>query len=273
LPWFVSRLAILGHYALRTLWPVQLCADYGPIDQLFGTSAQKTGLALLVSAGVVLVVRRRTRRAVLGWLIALAISLAPFLVQPDAGFRANDRYAVLWLAVCALGSATIMTRLPRRAGAVAAVVVAGAFVLLGVQYHRTLQQWRTTTTLQARIDDANRDHPTFSRPALIFWWLGDRAESARRLSEGLRRFPGSPSLLETQRSLAELERHWRDRVGEHSEIPPIAVRHVDLGREWLAHGERSAAAAHFARALVLAPTYTEAAEAYRMATSNATAHP
>ncbi|HVS53770.1 MAG TPA: hypothetical protein VHD62_15550 [Opitutaceae bacterium] len=255
------------HYIARTIWPGHVVAFYGATDRLLPPPVAWLIAAALALAALVLLRRASTRRATLGWMLAGAISLGPFVVQSSGDFHASDRYAVLWLAVwCAafVGAARMLDR-KNQALLLAAALAALAFFM--PLYRTALANWRNTATLQASIDLATAASPdpgmSFARPARAFWWLGNVPESERRLRDGLQRYPQSPRLAETRTSLEALSARWHERIGAHTEIPPLAVLHFELGRAWLDRGESRAAAAHFARALTLAPTFADAARAYR----------
>jgi hypothetical protein len=246
---------------------------YGPATLLFSRAALWGAAAVLVIAGIFLLAKRATRRPTLAWTGAALISLSPFLAQLGGDFHASDRYAVLWLAVWCAGVALLGARLRgNKMRSACAVLGAGALAAFLPLYREALANWKNTAAVQAAIDRSTAGHPdvamSFARPAIAFWWLGDQAESARRLREGLRLFPSAPRLAETEKTLREFSARWRERVGAHTEIPPLAVLHCDLGRAWQAQGEARAAAAHFARAVTLAPGYAEAVRGWRETHAN-----
>jgi tetratricopeptide (TPR) repeat protein len=261
------------HYLVRTVWPGHVAVFYGPATLLFSRAALWGAAAVLVIAGIFLLAKRATRRPTLAWTGAALISLSPFLAQLGGDFHASDRYAVLWLAVWCAGVALLGARLRgNKMRSACAVLGAGALAAFLPLYREALANWKNTAAVQAAIDRSTAGHPdvamSFARPAIAFWWLGDQAESARRLREGLRLFPSAPRLAETEKTLREFSARWRERVGAHTEIPPLAVLHCDLGRAWQAQGEARAAAAHFARAVTLAPGYAEAVRGWRETHAN-----
>jgi hypothetical protein len=182
----------------------------------------------------------------------------------DPAFHPSDRYAVLWLAVCSVPVAIWLSH-PRPVVSWAMLTSAAVLglTLLAVNYRCALPNWKDTRALQAAIDRKTAQAPSvqfsFARPAIAFWWLGDRSAAQRCLEAGEQRFPGHPAVATARDTLKDFDRRWRERVGSRVDIPPLAVLHVDLGRAWLARGESAAAAAHFTRALRLAPEYRDAA--------------
>jgi tetratricopeptide (TPR) repeat protein len=261
------------HYVARTVWPGEVSPFYGLADQLLKPSGQRIALCVVGVAAIVLLALKSTRRPTLAWSLAGLISLLPFLGQLGYDFHANDRYAILWLAIWAAAAAMWLAQLQAKPWRLA---VAGVgLLLLGLDYGRALPNWENTRTLQAKIDavTAARPHPkmSFSRRALALWWLGETEESARCLREGLARFPASPSLAAAKTLLEEIDPAWRQRVGNRKGIPPLAMLHYDLGRTWQQRAQLPAARAHYLRALALAPTFDEARSAYEKLTLAATA--
>ena len=254
----------LTHYVAETVSPCDIAAYYGTGESwIGGARGAVTGVLFLLVLGALLA-RRATRRATSCWSSAALLALAPFLAQRDGTFHPSDRYAVLWLAVWLAPLAIELTR-PRAAlpGPVRFAAAAAALLALGWSYRQTLPHWRDTWALQASIDRKTAPAPSvqfgFARAAIAFWWLGDHATAQRRLEDGATRFPGHSALFIARETLNDLAPRWRQRVGARVDTPPLAVLHVDLGRTWLARGERAAAAAHFTRALRLAPNYPDAA--------------
>jgi hypothetical protein len=265
----VARISAAGetylYYLAHTLWPENLAAFVGHTGELLKSGHYFVlGLALPILLGAL--AWRKTRRAVALYVLVSVVSLVPFLGAMNADFHPSDRYLVLWLGIfaSALGELLLFTQ-KRILTLVTYAAAVTALCASALAYREALQPWKNFSTLQARIDAVTAEHPdpimNYARPAAAFWWLGERSESARRLAEGLTRFPFSPRLRETEKELAELDTRWRERVGRRTSISPLAVMHYDLGSSWLRRGHRAAAAAHFKAAFVLAPTFTEAAQA------------
>ncbi len=268
--WFADIARTGLHYAAAIVWPINVAVYYGPTRLLLDRPTQRVVVGLLALIIVVLLVRRATRRPMLGWGVAILITFLPFLAQMNRSFHASDRYAVLALAVCAVGFARWLTRPRQKRSASAAFAIAVAIVAaLSVIYARDLPNWKNTSALQASIDRSTAAHPDlalgYAHAARAFWFLGQREEAEHRLHEAERLFPDNPQVRGTADFLRQLDARLRDRVGSQTDVPPLAVMHVDLGRAWLARGERSAALAHFKRALILSPHYAEAAYEYQRA--------
>jgi tetratricopeptide (TPR) repeat protein len=257
LPMLATAARAVLHYLAITVWPASVAIVYGPSDLW-----TPPGLAAVLALGLTtLLLIPATRHALLAWGGAGLLALLPFLTVFDSGFQPQDRYAVLWLAVAAAGAGIGLARLAGRHPIVLPAAAAAA-VALAFNYRDALFAWRDTAALQAVIDRQNASHPdprrNYARPAMVAWLLGDPAETARRLREGRARFPDSAALRETAAQLATLDARWRERVGSTTSITPLALLHYDLGRSWLRQGEPQAAAAHFARALTLAPALATA---------------
>ncbi|MEO5961543.1 MAG: hypothetical protein ABIZ49_08585, partial [Opitutaceae bacterium] len=163
------------HYASRTIWPGEVAPFYGLTDQLLKPNEQRIALCALGVGAIVLLARKTTHLRVLAWSAAGIMTLLPFLGQLGHDFHANDRYAILWLAVWATAVATWLAQPGAKPWRLA---VAGAgLALLARDYGRALPHWKDTGTLQAKIDavTAAKPHPkmSFSRRALVLWWLGE----------------------------------------------------------------------------------------------------
>lgn len=255
------------HYATTALWPNRIAVYYGQSRFLLDDPAARIVGTLLVAILLVLLARRSTRVATLGWVGAVLITLAPFVAQMSRSFHASDRYAVLALAVCAVGIVRWLARpSPGRPPLWPFATCSVAIVAASIVYARVLPNWRNTDALQASIDRSTAGHPdvfmNYARAARALWSLGERTQADKRLADGERLFPNDPQLRETRAQLREFDARLQQRFGGPSDIPPIAVIQLDIGRTWLERGERTAALAHFTRALAVAPDYAEARQAY-----------
>lgn len=254
------------HYIAHTVWPENSSVFYGSTPHLLknGHASLVLGVVLPIVLGLLL--WRKTRDQAVVAMVALFLSLSLLLGLMEPEFHAGDRYAVLWLGIVALILARVLMLPNARPVFVSKWVAALAMgAALWSVYPGALAPWRSFATMQKRIDEVTQDwaHPSMSyaRPAVVFWLLGDRDESARRLRDGLARFPDSPLLREAEKEISRLEIRWRARIGTRTSIPPVAVMHSDIGMGWLQRGQRAPAAAHFKRAFQLAPEFTEAAVA------------
>jgi hypothetical protein len=254
----------VAHYVAETVCPCEIAAYYGGSESWVGGAWGWVLVSVFFVVIVAFLANASARRPVACWLSAALLALAPFLAQTDGSFHPSDRYAVLWLAIWLAPVAIALARpVGGRAWLTRAIIAAVALLTVGWNYRRTLPNWRDTWALQASIDRKTRAAPSvqfgFARAAVAFWWLGDHAAAQGKLEHAARRFRGHPAHVTARDTLNELAPRWRQRVGARLDTPPLAVLHVDLGRSWLERGERAAAAAHFARALRLAPNYPEAA--------------
>ena len=255
------------HYASSIVWPSHVAVYYGQTRVLLEDPGTRVVVAVVIAALILLLARRATRMATAGWLGAVLIALAPFVGQMNRTFHASDRYAVLALAVCAVAIARWLARRSAEGRAFPRFAVcAVAIVAASILYARALPNWRDTDALQASIDRSTARHPDvylgYARAARAYWSLGEKARAERRLAAGDRLFPDDPQLRETEEELRVLDARLRQRLGDRTDIPPAAVMQVDLGRTWMQRGERTAALAHFAQALALAPDYDEAKQGY-----------
>lgn len=269
----VARIAattgVVLHYVVTTLWPGKTSPYYGHTRQLL---AQPGMLPLAGGAVLTLalsLLARKTRRATAIAVAGGLITLAPVLIQVDGSFSVADRYAVLWLAYWAVLAGCWLAK-PRspRATTLCAMAATGALALCAVGFVHALGTWRNTATLQAAIDCATAGFPdakmSYSRPATAWWTLGRREDAARLLAAGLQRFPSSSEIKTASELIESSDRQIAARLGEAGkDVPPLAIMHVDLGRQWLRLGDPHPARAHFAAALALAPNYTEAKDGYR----------
>ncbi len=252
------------HYVAITVWPADVAIVYSSSEN-WVHPAMAAGI--LISAGALLVFPA-TRWRAFAWMVAGGLALLPFLGVYDRSFQPNDRYAVLWLAVCAaaLGRMILRAQQHRTAAPAALLVALLAVSLLAISYRSALYVWRDTPALQAVIDRMEtRLHPrlNITRPAWVAWLQGDRIEADRRLLLGKKTYPHSEQIRDAEAQLAQSDDAWRRRVGASTQISPLALLHFDLGRAWQQRGKPRAARAHFARAIKLAPDFAAALQAYQ----------
>jgi hypothetical protein len=250
-------LAMLGHYAAQTVWPALTSPFYGDLAGIPFTRKWLVPLAVL-GAFVIFIAWPRTRYAASWSLAALLVALLPFVGLLDQGQAANDRYTFLLLAVLAVILGRLLADIPRPSARVAAsLAVVVVALLLVPAYRGALGIWRTTATLQARVDLAMAERPDvrlgFARPAMNDFMSGNYAGSQRRLKLGFLHFGAHPELIGAAGFIEET-RTSLTGSGRDPSMPPYAFMHLDLAKKHRDAGYVYAAKVHadYARHLMSA---------------------
>jgi hypothetical protein len=239
--------SMLGHYVAQTVWPASTSPFYGDLGTLPVTHRYLLPLSVLGS-WLFLIVWPRTRFAAALLLAAFFAAILPFIGLLDQGQNANDRYTFLLLGAISVAAAGLLAKIPHRHGRVAAAVlcvVATALVLPA--YREALAVWRTTTSLQVRVDSVMAARPeirlAFARPAMNDFMSGRYAASQQRLRDGFARFGSNPELISAAVFIEET-RTSLTRDGRNPSMPPYAFMHLDLARKHRAAGYSYAAKIH-----------------------------
>jgi tetratricopeptide (TPR) repeat protein len=192
-----NALVVGATYVLKTFWPSGLAAFYPhpgtdlPIARVAGAAA----LLAAVSAGVLLVRRRRPYLAV-SWFW-FAVGLAPVIGLVQVGQAAMaDRYTYLpligltvmvaWGAREAVASRRVLSRVVAGLGAVVVVALAA----LTADQVRT---WRSSVTLfEHALRVTERNHVAHTNLGLALAGEGRLDEATAHLLAALRIAPGSP---------------------------------------------------------------------------------
>ena len=221
-------------------WPSQLAILHPHPGEAL--SATRAGLALVGGlAGVALVVRLgRTRPYLWMGLAWLLVSLLPVLGIVQVGAQSHaERYAYLpmvgLLVAVTWGSADLARalRVPRRLVGPAAVIV---LLALGLASRQELSYWRDESSLFARAIEVYESTGVKTRHAMILYYqLGH--------------------VLQRDGKHREAVEAYREAVSLNPEDPRP---HNNLGSSLDALGQTDAAAAAFARALVVAPGHPTA---------------
>jgi hypothetical protein len=239
--------SMLGHYVAQTVWPASTSPFYGDLGTL------PVVHRFLLPAGVLgfwlfLIAWPRTRFAAGLFLAAFLTAILPFIGLLDQGQNANDRYTFLLLGAISVTAATQLAKISHRNGRIAAAVLfVVATVLILPVYREALAIWRTTTSLQARVDSVMAARPeirlAFARPAMNDFMSGRYAASQQRLRNGFARFGSNPELISAAVFIEET-RTSLTRDGRNPSMPPYAFMHLDLARKHRAAGYSYAARIH-----------------------------
>jgi tetratricopeptide (TPR) repeat protein len=247
-------------YVWKLVWPAGLAIEYdveGLLRHrwLLGASGVALGAALAA------VIAEGWRRRSLAWLCALLYLAALLPVSnllPSVPLVA-DRYAQLPLVgLVPLAVVSVLSRLPRRAAALAAALAVAA---LAVATARQVSVWRDDHTLMARAIAVNpRASAALGNLGLSLWDRG-RSEEALRVLEQLHALAPTDFRwayvkgLQAERAgrLEEAERWLEEAVRGQGE--PMYVAHMKLGDVYLRRGRRDDARAAYERALELSASF------------------
>ena len=239
--------AMLGHYVAQTLWPTTTSPFYGDLAAL--PVAQKFLLPLgALGLWLVLIAWPRTRSAAALSLAICLIAVLPFIGLLDKGQSANDRYTFLLLGVIAVTLAGLLAKISGRSGRmVATLALVAVTAVLIPAYHEALAAWRSTATLQARVDLVMAGRPDvrlgFARPAMNDFMSGHYAASLQRLRQGFARFGAHAELLGAATAIEET-RTSLTGDGRNPSMPPYAFMHLDLAKKHREAGYTYAAKVH-----------------------------
>jgi len=247
----------LSHYWWKAWLPFYLSPVYRELLHVTWTSpCFLTGVALGVAA---LWFARRSPALGLLLLAQIAV-LFPITGATELLHFPHDRYSLWADLATAAGLALLLAKWRSRPAAIALAALAAVGVWLTT---RQLPVWQSTDTIIASV----RSHlvpgeATAIRDVRPAYWLfrEGRYDQAFALIDGeLAARPHDPALLATRQDLKAMQAaHVRATAAlglTPAEVPPVALLHYGLAREFLARNESEPAAWHLAEIARLAPRY------------------
>lgn len=255
----VRGLGFITHYLWKPWLPWDLAPVYRELLVMrWNSPALLGGLA---AAGVVAAFAWR-RPGVACLALAFAAVLLPITGFTELIHFPHDRYSLWSDLVWAGGLALLLVRWnrPLGVGLTIGVIAAGSILTM-----RQIPVWRSTDTILARVrtELAPGDAPAIRDIRPAYWLFREgKYDAADALLDGeLAKRPGDPALLTARGELREL-RTTHERAAATlglapQEMPPVAVLHYGLARQFIERHEPEPAAWHLAEIARIAPKYYE----------------
>lgn len=250
-------LAVLGQYALVSVFPVELLADYRepawplPVAVLDARSlVSGVVIAVSIALGAVLLWRGRIAGAGLVWFTLALLPVAQIVPYREIVAEHN---AYLPLAGLALAAGDAVASLLRRSVVPTATVCALLLVALGARAHARVADWADDETLwSVTLEHAPGSLRAKHNLASAHARKGRLRKARVLLEEAVVQEPNTPAVLETLATVAGRlgDDETALRVaGRAVEIEPTAHRIAFLGWVQLTTGSEEQARRTFQRAL------------------------
>jgi hypothetical protein len=252
-----QAVCVWAHYLWKPWYPFSLGPVYSDFLHLHYASFQVIGSIVLLALVALLAGRSRGR-----WLAlaCYAVVVFPFTGFTEMPYFPSDRYASLPGLVMAAVLAVVFLRLQSR---LAVAAGGGLLLILTGLTCRQLPLWQNEASLTRSIRSqlAPGDAPAIRdlRPAIWRFRAGDYAGAFDLLDREIKACGDEPELTALRRQLqTQFEDERRFAVSRRltvEELPPVALLHQNLAREFLRAGEPEPAAWHLLEIRRLAPRY------------------